>query len=236
MDCAINAALSSLLDQTPGISACKDANSRFLYANQAFRRLVGFEPDQDLCGLTDFDMPCEVSSDAEVFQQQDEYIMKRQIAITTLNVHRFQAGTSRAFVVVKKPFVDCELGVRGVMLTGTELKLSQGGAPEPNAVAVLPKLASLGNLSHGSFVIANSDSEIDMTPRENEVLYHLLRGGTAKRIGRMLSISSRTVEQYVDVLKDKFGVRTKADLIHRAIGLGYMYLVPGILGTPCKSG
>jgi DNA-binding CsgD family transcriptional regulator len=235
MDCAISAALSSSLDRAPGICACKDEDSRFLYANQAFKRLVGFASDEDVRGLTDFDLPCEVASDAEVFQQQDTYILKHQIAITTLNVHRFDARRSRAFVVSKKPFVDHEAGVRGVMFTGTELNLNQDGAREPDTVGLMSKLASLSNLSQGSFVIANSDSAINMTPRENEVLYYLLRGGTAKRIGRMLSISSRTVEQYVDVLKDKFGVRTKADLIHRAINLGYLSPVADILGPTCRS-
>lgn len=221
MESTISATLSSLLERQPGISACKDENSRFLYANKAFKQLVGFEPGQDLHGLTDFDLPCEVASDAELFQQQDKYVIRRQIAITTLNVHRFQSGSSRAFVVVKKPFTDSEAGVRGVLFTGTEFNLTGS--------AVLPRQVPIGNLSQGSFVIANSDSAIDMTARENEVLYHLLRGGTAKRIGKLLSISSRTVEQYIDVLKGKFGVRTKADLVHRAISMNYLYLLPSIL-------
>lgn len=217
-----------MIDRTPGICACKDESSTFLYANHAFKQLYGLDPEQDVRGLTDYDLPHEAASNADAFRQQDKHVIKRQISITTLNVHRFQ-GESRAFLVCKKPFADSESKIRGVWFQGIEITMANAGAMASAQGGLLHKHVAISGLSQGSFVIADSDSNLDMTTRESEVLYFLLRGGTAKRIANALSISTRTAEQYIDALKNKFGVRTKSDLIERAISMGYWYFAPNSL-------
>jgi PAS domain S-box-containing protein len=235
MAIAISSALSSMIEQMPGPCACKDQDSKFLYANTEFKALVGLEPDEDVDGLSDFDLPCEVASHGKTFREQDKYVMERQISITTLNVHRFKCAKWRAFLIVKKPFFDQETNIRGVLFHGTDITAINAGALGSYFGHPGPHQASISSLPQAAQAHADSDASIDMTRREYEVLFFLLRGGTSKRIAELLSISSRTVEQYIDVLKDKFEVLTKPDLIEKAICKGYLYVIPDTLFMKCSS-
>lgn len=60
---------------------------------------------------------------------------------------------------------------------------------------------------------------ISLTARERQVVQHLARGLTSKEIGRELSISPRTVEDYRARLLDKFNVRNVAGLLARLGGI-----------------
>jgi PAS domain S-box-containing protein len=55
----------------------------------------------------------------------------------------------------------------------------------------------------------------ELTPREREVAASLLDGLTSKEIGKVLSISHRTVEIYRARLMRKFKASTTADLVHK---------------------
>jgi DNA-binding CsgD family transcriptional regulator len=52
-----------------------------------------------------------------------------------------------------------------------------------------------------------------ITKRELDCLQLIVQGFTAKEVARVLSISTRTVENYCEKLKIKFGCRRKQDLI-----------------------
>jgi PAS domain S-box-containing protein len=55
----------------------------------------------------------------------------------------------------------------------------------------------------------------DLTAREREVAAYMLEGLTSKQIGKVLTISHRTVEIYRARLMRKYKATTTADLIHK---------------------
>lgn len=55
----------------------------------------------------------------------------------------------------------------------------------------------------------------ELTPREREVAAYMLDGLTSKQIGKVLTISHRTVEIYRSRLMHKYQASTTADLIHK---------------------
>lgn len=59
-----------------------------------------------------------------------------------------------------------------------------------------------------------------LTRRELEVLKFVILGLSAKKIGNMLQISSRTVEGYIDNLKTKLGCNSKGQISFIAIKSG----------------
>lgn len=82
------------------------------------------------------------------------------------------------------------------------------------------------SLSHSNDFIANeflvdiksrgrirSSSEILLTARENDCLKHYQLGYTAKETARILSLSPRTVEEYLDKVKFKYGCKYKRELL-----------------------
>ena len=88
-----------------------------------------------------------------------------------------------------------------------------------------------GNIQN-SFTLTDSHSAIDsvddvsLSPRESDVLFLILRGKTSKLAASILGLSFRTVEQYTESIKSKFGVRSKIELIDAAVGRGYMHHIP----------
>lgn len=68
-----------------------------------------------------------------------------------------------------------------------------------------------------SIKIENLYNNIHLTIREKEVLNYLIRGKTAKDTASMLNLSTRTVEHYLESLKNKFDVSSKAALIEKII-------------------
>ncbi len=61
-----------------------------------------------------------------------------------------------------------------------------------------------------------------LSRRETECLCLLLKGRTMKMIGKMMGLSPRTVEHYIESVKGKLGVRTKLELIDKAIDIHFL--------------
>ena len=68
--------------------------------------------------------------------------------------------------------------------------------------------------------------ESNITKRQSECLYYLLRGYNSREIGNFLNISHRTVEDHIELLKSKFNCSSKQKLIEYAIDNGYIYIIP----------
>ena len=56
-----------------------------------------------------------------------------------------------------------------------------------------------------------------LSKREKECLHFYLKGKTAKEIGRLLNLSYRTIENYLQKIKIKMGVQNKAELIAKTL-------------------
>lgn len=59
----------------------------------------------------------------------------------------------------------------------------------------------------------SSSDQIKVSNQERHVSKFLVQGKTSKEIGRELGLSYRTVEHYVDNIKNKFGLKRKAELV-----------------------
>lgn len=71
-----------------------------------------------------------------------------------------------------------------------------------------------------------SIKDTHLSSRESECLFYLLRGKTAKQIARLLNLSPKTVEHYIENIKLKFQCQTKSELISKAIEQGFTNIIP----------
>ncbi|HSW68979.1 MAG TPA: LuxR C-terminal-related transcriptional regulator [Gammaproteobacteria bacterium] len=63
------------------------------------------------------------------------------------------------------------------------------------------------------FFIPNCETNVYLTKREAECAAYMLDGATAKQIGKLLSISYRTVESHLNQIKEKMNCTSKEKLI-----------------------
>lgn len=69
----------------------------------------------------------------------------------------------------------------------------------------------------------------NLTRRESEVLYYLIRGYSARETAERLDVKKRTVIGYIDNIKNRWGVTSRGKLIEKAINMGYAHVIPSSL-------
>lgn len=197
--------IDSYVTNLPGIVFVKDTKSRFLFSSAELAKQAGVATPSKLIELTDFDMPWAAfadqyqADDARVFQ--GETIQKFDPFMNHSHEHAF-------LLVTKQPIIKNNeiVGVIGnAQLVSTPLQ---------------SKLLALKyndkKLTDKNKYELKSNYPL-LTKRESEILFHLIRFYSAKIIGQKLNISSRTVEKHIDVIKEKFQVSSKNELIEFAI-------------------
>ncbi len=110
---------------------------------------------------------------------------------------------------IKMPWYSSDNKIIG--LFGFSIILGQASLAES-----LLKLANLGLLNPGNNLNSAIGTEINNTylsKRQTSCARLLLNGKTAKEIALSLNLSHRTVEHYIETIKNKFNCYSKAELI-----------------------
>lgn len=213
----------SLFQQLPGYWGCKDLNSVFVYANEAYSELIGMETIQHCVGLTDFDMPSPTVACAADFQEQDRYVIQTGRSLKVLDIHPYPDGRWHAHIFTKSPWRDAQGEVQGTIFYGQELTdtaILEVGHWVCRATGLSSALKSA---NHDDFRYPK------LTTRESETLFLLLYGKKPQHIARVMGISIKTVEGYEARLRTKFGVPSKESLLDRALDLGFGSVIPQTL-------
>lgn len=231
MSIDISHELRTLFDSAPGCWGCKNENSSFMYANEAYGRLLGLTSHLDVIGRSDFDMPGKTVECAQDFQSQDKDVMRHRRARRIFDWHPYADGNWQAHIFTKTPLIDHGGKVVGTIFHGEDL------APFPDCQLLGALLSQLHNGGrHGtpndqaSYLITTSEaSNPALSPRMREVLFFTVRGWSAKQIARVLALSPRTVESHIDALRRAFQVNNRTQLIEAAMAAGYFTSIPASL-------
>lgn len=221
----------SLFDMLPTASGCKDLNSNFIYANQHYADIIGFKDKGDVIGRTDFDMPCDTTNCAQMFREQDNQVIVKLETMRILDIHPFAGGEWKAYIFSKSPLYDIDQRASGTIFSGQDV--TNASTLELGALLSKMKVEGVTNdlIGQDSYLVGNKFGNIQLTNREAEVLFFILRGKTAKIIARTLGLSPRTIEKYSDNLKYKFNAVNLHELIDKAISMGYLNTIPETLFT-----
>lgn len=79
-----------------------------------------------------------------------------------------------------------------------------------------------GDLLNKAPDIKNIQQDINLTPREVEVLKYFSQGKTLKNIAELLSINYQTVRSYINTIKNKLHINNNVDLVKYAIKNNYI--------------
>jgi len=212
-------AMNHIQNIAPVLTWEKDHGSTYLTANETCTTLFGFKKKDDISGMTDHNIPCKLSEFAEVFREHDAQVITTRKALTLLEVQPCHNNNWRIFITIKSPIID-----RHDAVTGTYGQAFDLTSLFKNMPSILYQIQNHeNNLTQGAYNIGNNTS---LSTRQQEVIYHLLRGKSANEIAQQLKLSMRTVEKYIENIKYKFGVSQKKQLIESCIEQGYLNILP----------
>ena len=215
-----------LSDNLPGLILWrKNKNSIYTQGNDACAKLFGFKRNEDMIGISDCDIPCDVSQYADLCKKTDIDVMSSRKPLRIIRTSRYAGGMQKTLLINKTPIFDKNnsvIGTSAYCLDFSEVlnKLSQ--LITSNEMKYDHQLKLQANYHPNE----NYTAKIKLTKRQSECLFFLLRGKTAKESAKILKICHRTVENYIDQLKLKFNCQTKSELISKALDQGYMNIIP----------
>ena len=188
----------------------KDKESRFLGCNDIQARLI-----QTNFGSVDFIgrdcMDLCVPKEALMLMTNDGEVVKNS------NIKLFaESFYGRECLSLKSQLKDSAnniIGTFGAAFYFDEIALAK-------AVSVINRLNFLSQQQLSSVmrcVIANNSNYL-LSKREKECVYYILRGMSAKEIGKVLNISHRTVETHIEHIKSKLSCQTRSQVVNKILG------------------
>jgi len=138
------------------------------------------------------------------------------IRVVILTMHREEAYARRALEAGASGYV-LKIAAPGELVQAIRAALA-------GDVFVTPELAGELVGSAGRHTRDGDRDAAILTPRQREILQLLAAGKTAKEIGALLGVSTRTVESHKYEMMRMTGVRTSAELVHFAIRNGVVPL------------
>lgn len=141
-----------------------------------------------------------------------------------LDIHRFADNNVWTCISKKAPLKDDKRNIAGCINQMSELNIPALTKLGINLIKENTK--KFNNQSNSLLLSAENHCPYKLSKRESECLFYLLRGSTAKETAKILEISSKTVEYYIENLKNKFTACTRAELISKAIEEGYLTIIP----------
>lgn len=216
----------ALLEQSPGFFGILSPKSELLTVNQKGLEWIGFRAETFKSGISYENLPCKVADHAEYFRWQDQLVKRRSKPLFFLGYYCYADNTWRMIFGKKyllKTRNDEELGIVSQFDDVTSFRMIEISR---FLVQSSQRYFNKHEKKQFSFVLDDYLQENSLSTRELECLFFLLRGKTAKTIARILSLSPRTVEHYIDQIKSKLGCTSKESVIERTIDMGYLAVLP----------
>lgn len=208
----------SLLDFLPGLIGWKDANRHYLGANKALLATKGFSYAEEIAGKTDEELTPWSIEDNQVYQQQDLSVLNGD----KISIAHIDVKTNDVFLLEKRPLTDHNNIVTGLIYHCLPRRKDE-------VFRLLSQFDDKLNLGTSHYTLKNHQNKYDLSTREYECVFLLIRGKSAKEIGMLLSLSKRTVESYIENIKNKMDCKNKAEILVKAVLSGYHTYLPASL-------
>jgi len=185
----------------------KDKKGLVLECNIGQAKSCGFEKIEDVIGARDLDfispeegLALRVNDDKVILAGTSQIFVEKA---TFANV-----TTNNVLLSLKGPLRDKANKIIGIF--GASIPMNN---PAINmADTVSNAFAQLGNVG----ISVSPEQAFKISKREHECLVNLRKGLTTKEIARVLQLSPRTIEFYIENIKKKFSCTKRTELIAKA--------------------
>jgi DNA-binding CsgD family transcriptional regulator len=218
---------SALLRQMPGFWIYTGLNHEIINASDTMVKLLGFSNLDQMLGLTSAETRCKAAEYADIFNEQYNKAMKEKKSLTIIDLHPFYEDNRPVMLLTQKtPVFDASGNTAGVIAQASEINQQKLINITLSIAKQDKKYNEKSDQNRSYTVVPSSDESCKLSNRELECVFFLIRGKTAANIAETLKISKRTVEYYLENIKNKFGCLTKTELIEKAIDSNFIDRIP----------
>jgi len=202
---------SSLFDHLPQQIFHKDAKGRYLGCNYAFvKSRTGEESPEYVVGKDDQSLQPETNCQnyqalEKHYRREDEWVMKNGAPLTVCE--RAWDASLQAYFVVHG-------------------RLSPKRDDQGNVCGVLGILMPIARCDDKHLHLILENKQLRLTWREAQCLHFLLGGWSSREIGKLLHVSSKTVEYHWLQARIKFGDVSRAQMIRELLNHQITRLLP----------
>ena len=205
-----------------------NTETRVLSGSKVALADLGYKSINASIGVSYYDFPVRAKRLAQYFHQTDKELIAGSPGVRVL-IHWYLYDDKRMLALCEKlPIKDENGNVVAILAHTIDITHS-------NLIDISRYLNLFSHNRHaqendGQFFYkicqSNDYTQDNLSAREVECLFYILRGKTAKEVAKILCLSCRTVESHIDNMKYKFGVTRKTQLIEKAIMKGYINVLP----------
>lgn len=229
--------LEHIISLMPGFVFWKDQFSIYRGCNNNLLYSAGFNSSDELVGKTDSELPW-AGIIADSFVQIDRQVIETKLPRINFEEKLALPDGKKLTVLTTKVPLEDEFGeIIGVLAIATDIterkKMEQElieAKEQAEAALKAKELAEkalreksidlqmvLKDITQKKYYLTGEYKGIYLTKREAECLVCLARGKTAKEMAKILKINHRTVEAFLEKIKNKLNCSTKSQLIEKAI-------------------
>jgi DNA-binding CsgD family transcriptional regulator/PAS domain-containing protein len=222
--------LGQIIKTLPGKAHFKSAkNFQYKYINQATQKLFGVKVPEELIGLTDYDIEKHImkwrwpTKFSDELREMDLSVVTSNVPIIALKEKPYINADGRVVThsLTKIPLTGIHGNPLGVLTFAMDIEQLRNLHELRKLYTNLYENRKLGHIKYLEHIgiqkymsEKHKDNEFDLpTEREIDALILSSQGKTAKEAAKILNISYRTFEKFIDVLKIKLGVQSKNDLV-----------------------
>ena len=192
--------IDSILDSTTASVYWKDKQGIYMGMNQSMLMASLFETESDMIGKHDIDMPW--AEQAETLLNNDQEVIKSETAKVIIEAARsFQDQKICLFLAHKIPLKNNLGKITGIFGISYQIE------GDPSVLSLL---------KNPYFDLLEPNDNV-LTERQTECLILLIKGMSHKQIANHLKLSARTVEHYLETIKNKLGCISRSELISKAL-------------------
>ncbi|MCT8344077.1 MULTISPECIES: helix-turn-helix transcriptional regulator [Photorhabdus] len=176
----------------------KDENTRYIYVNQACKRLQNISSSFDYEGLYEYELPWDGAEFAKEYMAHDKKVVEQEKRICSLETHiHGKEQILSSYFFAKYPLYHEDGSCVGIIYHGWQAQDF-----------------SFTRLFHGKLpasILFQPPTDL-FTQREWDVIFLMLHKYTNKQIGMMLNISYRTVENHISRICKRIGLHSSRQL------------------------
>lgn len=214
-----------ILNQLPGIVLVKNivkGKSKYLWGNKIASQTLGYNSNDELVDIFEENIKCDaVAQNADSFLQHDITALNGE-TIQTIDVYGYAESDVIGLIGKKSPLYNEKNEAIGILFNA--LKITRENLLSNFILTLAQSNHHYSGKTETTFHLAPQTANLSV--RESECLFHILRGKTSLQISKLLHRSPKTIESHIERIRYKLDVKDKAQLIEYAYHNNLMNFIP----------